>query len=134
VNGTCGKMVIAATVDRGFTVNLNDLHLHMWTGIKSSSRNIFIVFRQKEIYCILYTVYYMFKTCCIISVLFSAECCLFHDIFFWWNNTFLINPVLKFKHQPSHWRLINTHSSFVYTEQVVTICVFRLPPQRRCSE
>jgi hypothetical protein len=29
VNGTCGKMVIAATVDRGFTVNLNDLHLHM---------------------------------------------------------------------------------------------------------
>ena len=51
---------------------------------------------NKEMYCI-------FKTCFIVSVLFSTKCCLFHNfIFFCSNNTFFIHHVLKFKYQPSH--------------------------------
>jgi hypothetical protein len=43
-----------------------------------------------------------FKTCCIISVLFSTKCCLFHNfIFVWSSNAHFINHMLKFQHQPS---------------------------------
>jgi hypothetical protein len=55
----------------------------------------FICLGNKEIYCI-------FKTCCVVSVLLSRECRLFHNyIFFCSNNTFFINHVQKFKYQPS---------------------------------
>jgi hypothetical protein len=51
---------------------------------------------NKEIYCI-------FKTCCIISVLFPTKCRLFHNfIFFSSNNTIFIYHALKFKYQPGH--------------------------------
>jgi len=54
----------------------------------------FIYLGNMEMYCI-------FKTCCVISCLFSTKCCLFHNfIFFCSNNMFFINHVLKFKYQP----------------------------------
>jgi hypothetical protein len=54
----------------------------------------FIHLGKKEIYC-------TFKTCCIISVLFSTKCYLFHNfIFFFSNNKFLVNHALKFKYLP----------------------------------
>ena len=45
---------------------------------------------------------HIFKTCCVLFVLFSTKCCLFHNfIFFCSNNTFFINHVLKFKYHHS---------------------------------
>jgi hypothetical protein len=56
----------------------------------------FIYLSTNEIECI-------FKTCHIISILFSAKCHLHHKyIFFCLNNTFFINHALKFKCQPGH--------------------------------
>ena len=54
----------------------------------------FIYLGNMEMYCI-------FKTSCVISCLFSTKCCLFHNfIFFYSNNIFFINHVLKFKYLP----------------------------------
>jgi hypothetical protein len=54
----------------------------------------FIYLDNMEMYCI-------FKTCCIICCLFSTKCCLFHNfIFYYSNNIFFINIVLKFKYLP----------------------------------
>jgi hypothetical protein len=61
---------------------------------KKSLEIHFIYLGNKEIYCI-------FKTCCIISVLFSTKCRLCHNfIFFCSNNMFFINHVLKFQYLP----------------------------------
>jgi hypothetical protein len=50
---------------------------------------------NKEIYCI-------FKTCCIISVLFSTKCCLFHNFIFSCSKiTFFINHAINFSTHPT---------------------------------
>jgi hypothetical protein len=50
--------------------------------------------------------YSIFKIYCIISVLFSTKCRLFHNfIFFCSNRTFFTNHTLKFKYQPDHLNL-----------------------------
>ena len=55
----------------------------------------FIYLGKKEIYC-------RFKSCCIISVLFSTKWDLFLDfIIFYSSNIFFINYVLKFRYPPS---------------------------------
>jgi hypothetical protein len=55
---------------------------------------------NKEIYCI-------FKTCCIISVLFSAKCHLFHNLAFCVQVTliFYINHILKLKYHTGHFKV-----------------------------
>jgi hypothetical protein len=54
----------------------------------------FIYSNNKEICCI-------FKTCCLMCVLCSKKCCLFHNfIFFCSNKMFFKNHVLKFKYKP----------------------------------
>lgn len=51
----------------------------------------FIYLGSKEIFCI-------FKTCCMIWVLFSTQCRVFHSfVFFCSNNMFFIKHALKFK-------------------------------------
>ena len=55
---------------------------------------------NKEICCI-------FKTCCMISVLFPTKFCLFHNFIFCSPNTFFMNHVPKFKHQPSRIEITN---------------------------
>jgi len=46
----------------------------------------YIYLGNKEIYCI-------FKTCCIISVLFSTKCWFFWNFIFFFSNTFFLNPL-----------------------------------------
>jgi hypothetical protein len=77
---------------RGKALPLNDLCSHMHMHIKTPLHNHFICLGNN------------FKTCCIMSVLFSTKCHLFHNfILFCSNNTHvsLLNHVLKFKYQPS---------------------------------
>jgi hypothetical protein len=70
---------------------LNDLHLHTRTHLKKTLEIHFIYLGNKEIYCI-------FKTCCVICVLFSTKCHLCHNfIFVYSNDTFFIN---QFKYLP----------------------------------
>jgi hypothetical protein len=72
----------------------------MRTHIKKPPLEIHIIYLgNKRIHCI-------FKTCCIISVLFSTKCHLYHKfIFFYSNNMFYIKHVLKFKYQCSHLKI-----------------------------
>ena len=53
----------------------------------------FIYLGNKEVYCI-------FKTCCIMCVLVSTKCHLFHTFTFFCSNWFFINHALKFKYSP----------------------------------
>jgi hypothetical protein len=65
--------------------------------VKSKRRSLFYIayLGNKEIY-------WLCKTCCMICVLFSTKCCLFHNfIFLSSSNTFFMNHVLKFKYQPT---------------------------------
>jgi len=62
--------------------------------MENTPRNTFHVFREQG-------KLLHFKTCWIISVLFSTKCCLFCNfIFFTANNVFFITHVLKFKCPP----------------------------------
>ena len=71
--------------------------LHLWAFMDGSiltfTLPLPLYFSNKEIYSI-------FKICCIISLLFPTQCCLYHDFiyFFCSNNTFFINRLLKFKY------------------------------------
>jgi len=50
---------------------------------------MYTYFSNKDIYCI-------FKTCCMISILFSIKCAVFHNfIFFCSNNMFFLKPCVK---------------------------------------
>ena len=61
----------------------------------------FIYLGNKEIYCI-------FKTSCIICILFSMKCCLYHNFtFFCSNNTFFIHHALKSQYQPGFFKVKN---------------------------
>jgi hypothetical protein len=75
---------------------LRDLHLPLQMHVEKTPLQIhFIYLGNKEIYC-------NFKTWCIISALFSTECCLFHNfISSCSNDTFCVKNVQKFKYQPS---------------------------------
>ena len=59
---------------------------------------------------------YIFKTCCIMSVLFYTKCCLFHNfIFFTSKNAFFISHFLKFKYQPTCSKVkLSWHRIFLY--------------------
>jgi len=47
--------------------------------------------------------YSIFKTCCIICVLFCTKCHLFHNfLLFYSDHAFFINHALKFRYKPSH--------------------------------
>ena len=71
-----------------------DLHWYVNTCRKTPLEINFMYLDKKEIYCI-------FKMCCIISVLFSTKCHLFHNfIFLCSNNTYFVNRVLKFTYPP----------------------------------
>jgi hypothetical protein len=75
--------------------------LHVWKHIKMPLEVYFIFLGNKDICCI-------FKTCCIIYVLFSEKCYLFRNFFFLCSsNAFYINHVLKFKYEPVHLK-VNT--------------------------
>ena len=56
-------------------------------------------------------VYWNFKTCSIICVLFSTKCYLYHNLIFSCsNNTDIFNNhVLKFKYQPGHLKVKHHH-------------------------
>jgi len=57
----------------------------------------FVYLGNKETLCCI------LKSCCIISVLYSTKCHLFHNfILFFSDNTFFINHVLKFKYRSCH--------------------------------
>ena len=61
----------------------------------------FIYLGNKEMYCI-------FKTWCIMSVLFSTNSHLFHNFIF-----FFSNDALKFKYQPFHLKVNKTSGFFL---------------------
>jgi hypothetical protein len=75
---------------------------------KKTPRNSFYVFRQQG------NLPVFFKTCYIISVLFSTKCYLFDNfIFFCSNNTHVfINHELKFKYKPGHLTVKLRHNDF----------------------
>ena len=88
----------------------------------------FIYLGNKDIYCI-------FKTCRIISVLFSTKCRLFHHFIFFCSIilTFFINYALRLKYQPSHlkvnlfnWLCVPFHSQNF-------LCISSLPHALPCS-
>jgi hypothetical protein len=57
-------------------------------------------------------IYHIFKTCCMISVLFSTKYNLFHNcIFFCSNSMFFMNHVLTFKYQPCHLKVNDAFSN-----------------------
>ena len=61
--------------------------------------------------------YRLFKTCCIIYVLFSTKFHFFHSfIFLCPNNMFFINKALKLKYQPGHLKvnLLKTKRNLLY--------------------
>jgi hypothetical protein len=74
----------------------------------------FMYLGNKEIYCI-------FKTCYIISVLFSTKCHLFDKlIFFCSNNTHVfLNHELKLKYKPGHLTVNLGHSDFSCKSETV---------------
>jgi hypothetical protein len=65
----------------------------------------FMYLGNKEIYCI-------FKTCSIISIIFSTKCHLFRNFIIFSSNNVFKNRVLKFKYYPSHLK-VNTISLYL---------------------
>jgi hypothetical protein len=63
--------------------------IHTWTQTKKTPLEIDIIYLGNKV------IYWIFKTCCIISVLFYTKFFLFHNfIFFCSNNIFVINHML----------------------------------------
>jgi hypothetical protein len=76
-------------------VNFYMTPIHANTHKKTPREIHFIYLDIEEVYC-------TFKTCSIISVLFSTKGSLFHNcIFLCSNNTLFVNQVLKLPYQPS---------------------------------
>jgi len=75
-------------------VKLLETHVVYVNAFRRTLEMHFIYLGKKEIYCI-------FKTCCLLSNLFSTKPYLFHAlIIFCSRNTFFIRHVLKFKYPP----------------------------------
>lgn len=89
------------------------LFMYLNTCKKNAPKINFVYSGNKEIYCI-------FRTCCIISVLVSKECHLFHNFTFSLWTCFFINHVPEFKYQP-RWMMVKTKYTEVFT--VLACCV-----------
>ena len=93
-------------------VKLLNTHIYIFEYmLENTLRNTYFMYIYIYIYICIYIyiyiylgkkeIYYIFKTCCIISVLFSTKWHLFHDfIIICSSNTFFIKHVLKFKYPP----------------------------------
>ena len=78
--------------------------------------NHFLYQRNKEIYCI-------FKTCCIMCVLFSTECCLFHNLTLFCSNKIQVfhKPYPVFKYQPGYSK-VKKEKKFMSLPCSVCVC------------